>query len=66
MHRDEQTTNLHKIVDKFYTTVKKFIKWICKKFELQSENEVIRNFEKETNILIYPEKQLKKEWNFEL
>ena len=52
---------MHKVVDKFYDTVEKFIKWICQKFGIGESKELVRNFEKETNTLINPEKQLKKE-----
>ena len=58
---EKENSHLHKIVDKFYDTVKKFIKWICQKFGIGESKELVRNFEKETNTLIDPEKQLKKE-----
>ena len=41
-------------------TVKKFIKWICNKFELPSEDEIVRNFEKETGNSLNAEKQFAK------
>jgi len=50
-----------KVIDKFKETTKKFIKWICKKFDLPSEDEVIRDFEKETHTFLDAEKQVKKE-----
>ena len=45
-------------------------KWICKKFELPSEDELVRDFEKETKISLDAEKQIKheerkKEWEVE-
>lgn len=43
---------MKKVIDKFKETTKKFIKWVCKKFELPSEDEVIRDFEKETHTFI--------------
>ena len=39
---------LHNIIDRFKTTLKKFIKWICKKFSYPSEDEIIRDFQRET------------------
>lgn len=62
IHKLEKENNhLKKVIDKFKETTKKFIKWICKKFDLPSEDEVIRDFEKETRILLDAEKQVKKE-----
>ena len=58
---EKENNHLHKVVDKFYDTVEKFIKWICQKFGIGESKELVRNFEKETNTLINPEKQLKKE-----
>ena len=67
---EKENSYLHKIVNKFYEIVEKFIEWICQKFGIGDSKELIRNFEKETNILIDPEKQIKheernKEWNIE-
>ena len=67
---EKENQYLHKIIDKFKETTKKFIKWICKKFDLPSEDEVIRDFEKETHTFIDVEKQIKredkaKEWDLE-
>ena len=66
----KENTHLHKIIDKFYETVDKFIVWICHKFAIVESKELVKNFEKETNTLINPEKQLKneeieKEWDLE-
>ena len=36
---EKENQHLHKIIDKFKETTKKFIKWICKKFDLPSEDE---------------------------
>ena len=41
---------LHNMIDKFKITLKKFIKWICKKFSYPSEDEIIRDFHRETYI----------------
>ena len=61
---------MNKIIDKFYEVMEKFIKWICKKFEMGAEDNLIRDFEKETKISLDAEKQIKheerkKEWEVE-
>ena len=71
LKHQKKNSHLHKIVDKFYDTVEKFIKWICHKFGIGESKELVKNFEEDTNILINPEKQLKKEerekeWDLEL
>lgn len=58
---EKENSHLKKVIDKFKETTKKFIKWICKKFDLPSEDEVIRAFEKEARISLDAEKQIKKE-----
>lgn len=66
IHKLEKENNhLKKVIDKFKETTKKFIKWICKKFDLPSEDEVIRDFEKETHTFIDAEKQVKHEKHLE-
>lgn len=47
---EKENRHLHKIVDKFYETVKKFIEWVCKKFGIGESKELVRNFEEETRI----------------
>lgn len=61
---------LRKIINTFEKTVKKFIKWIVGKFDIAEEDNLIRDFQKETNIFIDSEKQIKheereKEWDLE-
>ena len=61
---------MHKIIDKFYTSINKFIEWICNKFNFGDSKELVQKFENETQILIDPVKQIKseekaKEWNLE-
>ena len=68
---EKENNNLHKIVDKFYETVEKFIDWICHKFDISESKDLVRKFEREISTCIYPEKQLKneereKEWDLEL
>ena len=68
---EKENNHLHRVVDKFYETVEKFIDWICQKFGIGESKELVREFEKETNMYIDPEKQLKKEerekeWDLEI
>lgn len=68
---EKENSRLNKIIDKFYETIDKFIHWICKKFDMGAEDNLIRDFQKETNTFLDAEKQLKheereKEWDLEL
>ena len=58
---EKENRHLNKVVDKFKETIDKFIKWICKKFDMGAENNLIRDFEKEHNTLLDAEKQVKRE-----
>ena len=68
---EKENNHLHKIIDKFYETVDKFIVWICHKFGIGESKELVKKFEDETHTFINPEKQLKheereKEWDLEI
>ena len=68
---EKENNHLHKIIDKFYETVDKFIVWICHKFGIGESKELIKNFQEETRTFIDPVKQLEheereKEWDLEL
>ena len=58
---EKENNHLHKIIDKFYETVDKFIVWICHKFSIGESKELVKNFEEETHSFIDPVKQLKHE-----
>ena len=58
---EKENSHLHKIIDRFYETIDKFIEWIAKKFNFGDSKELVQNFQNETQILIDPEKQLEKE-----
>ena len=58
---EKKNNYLKKVVDRFKESIDKFIKWICKKFDMGAEDNLIRDFQKETNTFIDPEKQIKKE-----
>ena len=67
---EKENSHLYKIIDKFKETIGKFIKWICHKFDMGAEDNLIRDFEKETHTLLDAEKQVakedrEKEWDFE-
>ncbi len=55
---EKGNNHLHKIIDKFYETVDKFIKWICHEFGIGESKELIKNFQEETHTFIDPVKQL--------
>ena len=68
---EEENNHLHKIIDKFYFAIDKFIEWICQKFSLGDSKELVKTFENDTNISLDPEQQIKKEerekeWDLEL
>ena len=68
---EKENKFLNKIINTFEKTVNKFIKWIAKKFDIAEEDNLIRDFQRETNTFIDPEKQIKheemeKEWDLEL
>ena len=58
---EKKNNYLKKVVDRFKESIDKFIKWICKKFDMGVENNLIRDFERENNILLDAEKQVKRE-----
>lgn len=64
---EKENNFLHKVVDRFKETIDIFITWVCKKFDMGAENNLIRDFERENNTFIDAEKQVKyedkeKEW----
>ena len=58
---EKENGHLHKIINTFKKTLHKFIKWICRKFDLGAEDDLVRDFEKETRTFLEPEKQIKHE-----
>ena len=62
---EKENSKLNKII-----TIDKFIHWICKRFDMGAEDNLIRDFQKETNTFLDAEKQIKyeereKEWDLE-
>ena len=71
-HLEKENSHLHKIIDRFYQTIDKFMEWICTKFNFEDSKELVKKFEDDTHTLIDPvkqldfeEKQKKLEWNLE-
>ncbi len=58
---EKENNHLYKVIDKFKETIDKFIKWICKNFDMGAEDNLIRDFQKENNILLDAEKQIENE-----
>ncbi len=58
---EKENSKLYRIIDKFHETIGKFISWICKKFDMGAEDNLIRDFEKENHTLLDAEKQIKQE-----
>ncbi len=58
---EKENSHLYQVVDRFRETIGKFIKWICKKFDVTTEDNLIRDFEKETRTYLDAEKQIKHE-----
>ena len=55
---ENENNYLKKVIERFKITFQKFISWICHKFSAPSEEDLIRDFEKETYMNFDIEKQL--------
>lgn len=55
---EKENNHLHKIIDKFYETVDKFIDWVCHKFGIGESKQLIKDFQEQTYTFIDPVKQL--------
>ena len=69
---EKENKHLKRLVTTFKKTIKIFIKWICKKFDIAEDYSLIRDFEKETRVSLDAEKQVQKEdrekemdWDYE-
>ena len=60
-HLEKENSHLHKIINRFYKTIDKFIEWICTKFNFGDSKELIKKFENETHTFIDPVKQMNEE-----
>lgn len=57
---EKEITYLNRLVNTMKNTVSKFITWVCSKFSV-AVDVTIRDFEKENNLYLTPEKQIQKE-----
>ena len=55
---EKENKGLNKIINKFKDNLKKFLNWLCHKFSYPCEDDLIRDFNKETYSYINFEKQL--------
>ena len=55
---ENENNYLKKVIERFKITVQNFITWVCHKFSAPSEEDLIRDFEKETYMNFDIEKQL--------
>lgn len=58
---EKENSYLHNVINKFRETIHKFIEWICVNFDMGTGDTLIRDFERENNISLDAEKQIKKE-----
>ena len=58
---ENENSYLKNVIGRFKDTIKIFVHWICKKFDLGAEDYLIRDFQKENHILLDAEKQVKQE-----
>ena len=62
---EKENNFLKKVINTFQKIVEKFIHWICVKFSISEEDELIRNFELENDTYIDPIKQIEYEEELE-
>ena len=62
---EKENNFLRKVINTLQKTVEKFIHWICVKFSISEEDELIRNFELENDTYINPIKQIEHEEELE-
>ena len=58
---ENENNKLRDIIDRFYTTIILFIKWVCNKFALGDSRAVLRDFERKNDICIDSVKQIARE-----
>ena len=62
---EKENNFLRKVITTLQQTVEKFIHWICRKFSVSEEDELIRDFEFENDTYIDPVKQIEYEEELE-
>lgn len=64
-HLEKDNKFLRKVIKTFEKTLNKFIHWVCKRFSVSEEEDFIRDFQRETDTYINPERQIKYEQELE-
>ena len=62
---EKENHYLNKIINKFKETIEKFIHWICKRFSITEEEDLIRDFQMENDTYLDQEKQIQYEEELE-
>lgn len=62
---EKENSFLKKVITTLEQTVEKFIHWICRKFSVSEEDELIRDFEYENDTYINPVQQIEHEEDLE-
>ena len=62
---EKENHYLNKIINKFKETIEKFIHWICKRFSITEEEDLIREFQMGNDTYLDPEKQIQYEEELE-
>ena len=62
---EKENNFLKKVIHTLQQTVEKFIHWICRKFSVSEEDELVRDFEYENDTFIDPIKQIEHEEELE-
>ena len=62
---EKENNFLKKVIHTLQQTVEKFIHWICRKFSVSEEDELVRDFEYENDTFIEPIKQIEHEKELE-
>lgn len=62
---EKENNFLRKVINTLQQTIEKFIHWICRKFSVSEEDELIRDFEYENDTYIDPVKQIEHEEELE-
>lgn len=62
---ETENTFLRKVINTLQQTIEKFIHWICRKFSVSEEDNLIRDYELENDTYIDPVKQIEHEQELE-
>ena len=62
---ERENNFLKRVIHTLQQTIEKFINWICRKFSVSEEDELVRDFEYENDMYIDPVKQIEHEEELE-